>query len=274
MDKYVRLLPAVLFCGLFVPAVCLGQKGIITLASATTTENAGLYSAILPTFTQQTGIDVRVLSVGTGHAINIARSGDAEVLLVHHKPSEEKFVADGYGLRRFDLMYNDFLLVGPADDPAGIAGQSSADQALRNIFYCNCRFVSRGDDSGTHKMELALWQDININRTLYSGNWYLETGGGMGTTLNVASAMGAYTFVDRGTWLRYSVNSGLTTMVEDDPKLYNQYGVVLANPALHPKINSDEEQIFLKWLLSKQGQSAINDFKINGQQAFVANALE
>jgi tungstate transport system substrate-binding protein len=244
----------------------------ITVASTTSTANSGLFDAILPKFEKETVIQVRVVAVGTGKAIRLARSGDADVLFVHHKPSEEKFVADGFGIERFDVMYNDFLLVGPKSDPAGIKGSSKATDALQKIAKNSSLFASRGDDSGTNKKERALWKAASLDPKSASGGWYRETGSGMGATLNVASGMNAYAMTDRATWLKFKNKGDLTILTEGDPALFNQYGIILVNEAKHPHVKSALGQQFVDWIISDAGQTLINDYKIKGKQAFFANA--
>lgn len=244
----------------------------ITLVGTTSTDNSGLYGKILPLFTSKTGIKVRVVSVGTGRAINIAKNGDADVLLVHHRPSEEEFVAKGYGVKRYDVMYNDFILVGPKDDPAGIKGYKSVVEGMALIANSESIFVSRGDDSGTHKKELSLWGMAGINAAKHSGTWYREAGAGMGATLNTASAMPAYTLSDRGTWLKFENRGGLRMLVENDPLLFNYYGVILINPERHPHIKARMGQAFIDWITGAEGQAAINAYRIEGRQAFFPNA--
>ena len=247
------------------------QDRFITVASTTSTENSGLYEFLIPKFTAQSGIDVRVVAVGTGQAIKLARNGDADVLLVHHKESEEQFVKEGFGELRFDLMYNDFVIVGPREDPAGVRGLKDAQAALRAIADKSKLFVSRGDDSGTHKKELNLWQVAGI-RPSEGIDWYRETGSGMGRTLNVASELDAYVLTDRATWLRFKNKGSLELLLEGDTRLFNQYGIILVSADKHPHIKSEEGQQFLDWMLSPQGQNAINSYTIDGQQAFFANA--
>lgn len=244
----------------------------ITVASTTSTENSGLFKYLLPIFEKKSGIEVRVVAVGTGQAIGIAERGDADVLFVHHKPSEEKFVADGYGVRRFDVMYNDFIVVGPKADPAGIRGDKSATDALRKIAAAKAPFASRADDSGTYKLELELWAAAGVDPKPASGQWYRETGSGMGTTLNTASGMGAYALTDRGTWISFKNRGDLEQLVEGDPKLFNQYGVTLVNPAKFPQVKTADGQAFIDWLLSPEGQAAIAGYTIEGQQLFYPNA--
>lgn len=244
----------------------------ITVASTTSTKNSGLYDAILPQFTAETGVDVRVVSVGTGQAIRNAMNGDADVLLVHHTPSEEKFVADGYGVERFDVMYNDFVLIGPKSDPAGIRGGADVTTALTAIAKAEAPFASRGDDSGTNKKELDLWKNTGIDPRVSSGSWYRETGSSMGATLNTATAMGAYIMSDRATWLKFGNKGDLEILVEGDERMFNQYGVILVNPERHPHVKRDLGQSFIDWLTGDTGQKAIAAYKIQGAQAFFPNA--
>ena len=248
------------------------QDQYITVASTTSTENSGLFGELLPKFQDQTGIEVRVVAVGTGQAIELARNGDADVLFVHHKASEEQFVAEGFGLERHDVMYNDFVIVGPASDPANIKGSKDVADAMAKIAAAEAPFASRGDDSGTHKAELALWQEAGVDVAGASGSWYRETGSGMGPTLNTAAGMDAYALTDRGTWLSFENRQNLEIVVEGDPRLFNQYGIILVNPEKHPHVKADLGQTFIDWVLSEDGQQAIADFQINGQQAFFPNA--
>ena len=273
MHRRSVLFGALLAAGLglsFGPA--LAQDQFITVASTTSTENSGLFDELLPKFQKETGIEVRVVAVGTGQAIELARNGDADVLFVHHKPSEEQFVADGFGVERHEVMYNDFVIVGPAADPAGIKDSKDAVDALAKIAAAKAPFASRGDDSGTHKAELALWQKAGIDVAGASGTWYRETGSGMGPTLNTAAGMDAYALTDRGTWLSFENPQNLEILVEGDPRLFNQYGIILVNPEKHPHVKADLGQKFVDWVLSDEGQDAISAFKINGQQAFFPNA--
>jgi len=244
----------------------------ILLQSTTSTANSGLYDYILPMFTQKTGIQVNVVAVGTGQAIKNAQNGDADVLLVHAKPAEEKFVSEGYGLQRFDVMYNDFIIVGPASDPAGVAGMQDAPAALRQIARAKAVFASRGDNSGTHKKEMSLWKTAGIDPLGASGDWYRETGSGMGTTLNTAVGMDAYTLTDRGTWISFRNKGDFRILVEGDTKLFNQYGVILVNPEKHPHVQAAAGQAFIDWILSDAGQSAIAAYRLDGQQLFFPNA--
>jgi tungstate transport system substrate-binding protein len=253
-----------------VPGVAADR--FITVASTTSTENSGLFRHLLPLFQQETGIAVRVVAVGTGQAIELAQRGDADVLFVHHTPSEEQFVAAGFGVVRFDVMYNDFVVVGPRADPAGITGMSDVAAALAQVAAKPTLFVSRGDDSGTHKLELSLWKTAGVNVAAASGTWYREAGAGMGATLNTASGLDAYTLTDRGTWLSFKNRGNLLVLVEGDRRLFNQYGVILVNPQKHPHVKATDGQAFIDWLLSDNGQQAIAAFRIEGEQAFFPNA--
>jgi tungstate transport system substrate-binding protein len=252
------------------PAVA--QQTSILVQSTTSTQNTGLYEYLLPKFTAKTGIGVNVVAVGTGQAIRNAMNGDGDVLLVHDKPAEEKFVAEGYGVERFDVMYNDFIVVGPGNDPAGIAGMKDTKAAMKKIADKKNLFASRGDNSGTHAKELALWKAAGVDPVAASGTWYRETGSGMGATLNTAVGMGAYALTDRGTWISFKNKGNYKIVVEGDPELFNQYGVMLVNPTKFPNVKAKQGQAFIDWLLSDEGQAAIADFKIEGQQLFFPNA--
>lgn len=247
------------------------EKRII-LQSTTSTANSGLYEAILPQFTARTGIEVSVVAVGTGQAIRNAVNGDGDVLLVHARRAEEAFVAEGHGVRRFDVMYNDFVLVGPGADPAGVDRLPDAVTALTRIALASARFASRGDNSGTHKRELALWQAAGIDVESHSGRWYLETGSGMGATLNIAIGLQAYTLTDRGTWISFGNKQAHRILVEGDAALLNQYGVILVNPARHPRVRAEAGQAFIDWLIGPEGQDAIGAYRVNDQQLFIPNA--
>ncbi|HMB47957.1 MAG TPA: extracellular solute-binding protein [Afifellaceae bacterium] len=244
----------------------------IVVQSTTSTQNSGLYDYLLPIFEKKTGIEVRVVAVGTGQAIKNAVNGDGDVLLVHAKSAEEKFVADGFGVKRFDLMYNDFVVVGPDADPAGIAGSSDIVAALGKLAEGGKTFVSRGDDSGTHKKELSLWREAKIEPESASGGWYRESGSGMGATLNIAVGMDGYTLTDRATWIKFGNKADHKIVVEGDNRLFNQYGVILVNKDKHPNVKSELGQTFIDWLLSPEGQKAISDHKVNGEPLFVPNA--
>ncbi|WP_171121147.1 MULTISPECIES: substrate-binding domain-containing protein [unclassified Ruegeria] len=267
--KFVRA--ALVTLGLTVtPAVA--EAPFIVVQSTTSTQNSGLLDYILPGFEAETGIDVRVVAVGTGQAIRNAINGDGDVLLVHAKPAEQKFVADGWGVERFDVMYNDFVLVGPKSDPAKVKGGTDIAAALTAVSKAEAPFASRGDDSGTHKAELDHWAAAGIDPTEASGTWYRETGSGMGATLNVASGMGAYALTDRATWQSFGNKGNLDILVEGDPRLFNQYGVILVNPEKHPGVRAAAGQRFIDWLIGPDGQAAIESYKLDGQQLFFPNA--
>ncbi len=244
----------------------------IFIQSTTSTANSGLYDHLLPSFTQASGIEVNVVAVGTGQAIKNAQNCDGDVLLVHAKTAEQKFVAAGGGMFRYDLMYNDFVLVGPQSDPAGVRGAAGILAALERIADSTSLFASRGDDSGTHKKELSLWKDAGINPDDASGKWYRETGSGMGATLNTGIGMGAYVMTDRATWITFGNKQDYEIHVEGDASLFNQYGVVLVNPERCPSVKAKEGQVFVDWLLSEDGQNAIASYKVDGQQLFFPNA--
>jgi tungstate transport system substrate-binding protein len=254
------------------PVALRADDKFIIVQSTTSTQNSGLFDHILPMFQKKTGIEVRVVAVGTGQALKNAMNGDGDVVLVHSKPDEEKFVADGYGLKRHDVMYNDYVIVGPASDPAKIAGLKEAPDALKLIAKAEAPFTSRADDSGTHKAELKLWEPAGVNPKQASGTWYLETGSGMGATLNTAVGKQAYALTDRGTWLSFANKGDFKVLVEGDPKLFNQYGVILVNPEKHPNVKAKEGQSFVDWLISPEGQAAIASYKIDDQQLFFPNA--
>ncbi len=245
---------------------------LLTLASTTSTENSGLFAHILPKFEAASGIRVRVVAVGTGQAIRLARNGDADVVLVHHTPSEEGLVADGVGLARYDVMFNDFVLVGPAGDPAGVRGLARPSAALAKIAATGSAFASRGDDSGTHMAERDLWRGTGVDLEAASGRWYRELGAGMGATLNAAVAMNAYALSDRASWIAFANKGELTVLVEGDPALRNQYGVVALDPARHPHVAAAASRAFVAWLLSATGQAAIASYRVDGQQLFFPNA--
>lgn len=266
-----------MFRAWFLAACCLSQtvsasEQFIIVQSTTSTKNSGLLDHLIPKFREKTGIDVRVVAVGTGQALKNARNGDGDVLLVHAKPAEEQFVANGYGVERFDIMYNDFVIVGPKPDPAKVKGSKDAPQALARIANTKSIFVSRGDDSGTHKKERALWTLAYIDVEGSPGSWYRETGSGMGATLNVAAGMNAYALTDRATWIAFGNKGDLEIVVEGDQRLFNQYGVILVNPAKHTHVKVKQGQAFLNWLRGSKGQAAIAEFKVSGQQLFIPNA--
>lgn len=244
----------------------------IVVQSTTSTQASGLYEALLPTFQETSGIEVRVVAVGTGQALTNAENCDGDVLLVHARAAEEAFVEKGFGASRTDLMYNDFVIVGPDSDPAGIKGMEEAVPALQKLASRKSLFASRGDDSGTHKAEMALWQTAGIDAAESSGDWYRETGSGMGPTLNTAVGMGAYTLTDRATWISFENKGKLNIMVEGDSSLFNQYGVIPVSPEHCPNVKQAAAKVFTDWLLSDDGQSAINAYQVDGQQLFFANA--
>jgi tungstate transport system substrate-binding protein len=249
------------------------QDKSIVVASTTSTQDSGLFGHILPLFKAKTGIDVKVVSQGTGQALDTGRRGDADVVFVHAKPQEEKFVADGFGVKRFPVMYNDFILVGPNSDPGAIKGTKDIVAALKAIKAKGAPFISRGDKSGTHAAELALWKVAGIDIAgADKGPWYKEIGQGMGAALNTASASNGYVLADRGTWLSFRNRGDLVISVEGDNRLFNQYGVILVSPVKHAHVKKDFGQSFIDWLVSPEGQKAIADYKINGQQLFFPNA--
>ena len=248
------------------------QDRFIILQSTTSTQNSGLYDHILPMFTGPTGIEVRVVAVGTGQAIRNAANGDGDVLLVHARSAEEQFVADGHGVARFDVMYNDFVVVGPPSDPAEVAGMTDVVAALTKIAATGSRFASRGDDSGTNMAELRLWREAGVDVQAASGGWYRETGSGMGATLNTGIGMGAYVMTDRATWVSFGNKGDHRVVVEGDPRLFNQYGIILVNPEKHPRVKADPGRQFVDWILSGEGQAAIADFRVDGAQLFFPNA--
>jgi tungstate transport system substrate-binding protein len=253
------------------PAVA--QVRFITVASTTSTEQSGLFKHILPAFEQKTGINVRVVALGTGQALDVGRRGDADVVFVHARAAEEKFLAEGHGVRRFPVMYNDFVLVGPRSDPAKVAGSKDITEALAKIQSTQSPFISRGDNSGTHIAELALWKAAGIDLAKVKGPWYRDTGQGMGPALNSASSMNAYVLSDRGTWLAFRNRGDLAIAVEGDKRLFNQYGVMLVNPDKHPTVKRELGQAFIDWIVSPEGQQAIAEFRIGGEQLFFPNAV-
>jgi tungstate transport system substrate-binding protein len=250
------------------------QDKSIVVASTTSTQDSGLFGHILPLFAAKTGITVRVVAQGTGQALDTARRGDADVVFVHAKAQEEKFVAEGFGVKRFDVMYNDFVLVGPKSDPAKVKGSRDILAALQAIHTTASPFVSRGDKSGTHVAELALWQAAGLDPAGAKPAWYREIGQGMGAALNTAGAMGAYVLSDRGTWISFKNKRELEIVVEGDRRLFNQYGIILVNPAKHRHVKKDLGLAFIDWIVSAEGQNAIRSYKIDGQQLFFPNADE
>ena len=252
------------------PAVA--QDKYIVVASTTSTEQSGLFGHILPAFQKKTGIQVRVVALGTGQALDLARRGDADVVFVHARSAEEKFLAEGHGVKRFDVMYNDFVLIGPKSDPAKVSGGRDILDALKKIKSASAPFVSRGDKSGTNIAELDLWKAAGIDIAGVKGPWYRDTGQGMGPALNTASAMNAYILSDRGTWISFKNRGELAIAVEGDKRLFNQYGVMLVNPAKHRNVKKDLGQAFVDWVISPEGQKTIAEYKIGGEQLFFPNA--
>jgi tungstate transport system substrate-binding protein len=248
------------------------QEKFITVASTTSTEQSGLFPHLLPRFEQKTGIKVRVVALGTGQALDLARRGDADVVFVHARSAEDKFLAEGEGVKRFPVMYNDFVLVGPKSDPAKVGGGKDILAALTKVQTAAAPFVSRGDKSGTHIAELDLWKAAGIDIDKAKGPWYRDTGQGMGPALNTASSMNAYILTDRGTWLSFKNRGDLVILVEGDKRLFNQYGVMLVNPEKHPTVKKELGQMFVDWVISPEGQKAIAEYKINGEQLFYPNA--
>jgi tungstate transport system substrate-binding protein len=268
--KFTQLAMAALIY--VVPSFAVAQDKSIVVASTTSTQDSGLFGHILPLFKAKMGIDVRVVAQGTGQALDTGRRGDADVVFVHAKSQEEQFVADGYGVKRFDVMYNDFLLIGPKADPANAKGGNDILSALRAIHLSNALFVSRGDKSGTHAAELVLWKAAVLDPAGAKPAWYKEIGQGMGAALNASAAMSAYVLADRGTWLSFRNKSALEIIVEGDEALFNQYGIMLVNPARHPAVKRELGQAFVDWIVSADGQNAIRSYGIDGQQLFFPNA--
>jgi tungstate transport system substrate-binding protein len=267
--KYLAVATAFALASFAAPS--WAQDRFITVASTTSTEQSGLFGYLLPIFKGKSGIDVHVIAQGTGQALDTGRRGDADVVFVHDTVSEEKFVAEGAGVKRFPVMYNDFVIVGPESDPAGVKGSKDVAASLKKIAEAKAPFLSRGDDSGTHKAELRLWKLADIDpKTI--GDSYKSTGSGMGPTLNTASSVNGYAMTDRGTWLAFKNRGDLEVVVEGDVKLFNQYGVILVNPEKHPSVKKEDGQAFIDWLVSPEGQQAIAGYKIGGQQLFFPNA--
>jgi tungstate transport system substrate-binding protein len=261
-------------CGLLLGSpVTRAETPFITVQSTTSTENSGLFGYLLPLFTAKTGVEVRVVAVGTGQAIKNAQNGDGDVLLVHARADEEKFVAEGWGVKRFDVMYNDFIIAGPGEDPAKISGTTDPVAGLKAIAAARAAFISRGDDSGTHKAELKLWKEAGVDAKAASGTWYREAGQGMGATLNMASSSAAYVLADRASWSAFVNKGNLVVAVQNSKLLHNPYGVTLVNPEKHPNVKAKEGQMFVDWIISSEGQQAIAGFKINGEQQFFPTAV-
>ncbi len=264
------LLPAVLLVGF--PHGAMSEEKLIVVASTTSTQDSGLFGYLLPRFKEKPGIDVKVVAQGTRQALETGRRGDADVVFVHARPQEEKFVAEGFGVKRLPVMYNDFVLIGPKQDPAGVKGSNDVVAAFKAVAKKGAPFVSRGDKSGTHMAELNLWKAADLDPTRHKGDWYREIGQGMGAALNTASSMNAYVLADRGTWISFKNRGDLDILVEGDRRLFNQYGVILVNPAKHPQVKKDLGQAFIDWLVSPEGQKVIADYKIDGLQLFYPNA--
>ena len=272
MKKLLHFLAAsVLFATYLQVSIASAQDKSIVVSSTTSTEQSGLFNYLLPIFKMKTGIEVKVVAVGTGQALDIGRRGDADVVFVHDKPAEEKFVEEGFSTKRYEVMYNDFVLIGPKSDPAKIGGGKDIQVALQKIAISQASFISRGDKSGTHAAELRYWKGVGITPSS-SQSWYKETGSGMGPALNTAAAMNGYILVDRGTWLSFKNRGDLLILVQGDPKLFNQYGVMLVNPAKFPHVKKAGGQEFIDWLISKNGQDVIASYKIDGEQLFFPNA--
>jgi tungstate transport system substrate-binding protein len=262
----------VLIAALLLASPALAQDKFIVVASTTSTEQSGLFSHLLPAFEKDTGIKVRVVALGTGQALDLARRGDADVVFVHDQAAEEKFIAEGFGVKRQPVMYNDFVLVGPKSDPAKVGGGKDILDAMRKVAGAQAPFVSRGDKSGTHAAELRYWKDAGVDLDAKKGAWYKDTGSGMGPTLNTASSMNGYVLTDRGTWLSFKNRGDLAILVEGDRRLFNQYGVILVNPARHAHVKKDLGQQFIDWVVGPKGQAAIASYKVGGEQLFFPNA--
>jgi len=274
ISRRMMMIAATLAVAIFITPVHAQDKSIV-VSSTTSTQDSGLFGYILPLFKQKTGIDVKVVAQGTGQALDTGRRGDADVVFVHAKSAEEKFLAEGAGVKRYPVMYNDFVLIGPKNDPAGVKGMKDIAKALQMIKDKQAPFISRGDRSGTHIAELALWnKDAGIDIEKDKGPWYKSIGQGMGAALNTASASNAYVLSDRGTWISFKNKGDLAIAVEGDKRLFNQYGVMLVNPAKHPNVKQDLGQQFIDWLVSPEGQKTIADYKINGEQLFYPNAKD
>lgn len=260
--------------GATVASPAAAQGKYITLASTSSTEQSGLFGFILPIFQQRSGIAVRVVALGTGQALDLARRGDADVVFVHDEAAERRFVSEGHGVERKSVMYNDFVLIGPRDDPAKVGGGNDIAAALQRIQSAQAPFVSRGDRSGTHAAEMRLWTEAGVDIAARKGAWYRETGSGMGPTLNTASSMNAYLLADRGTWLSFRNRGDLQILVQGDKRLVNQYGVILVNPARHPHVKREAGQRFIDWIVSAEGQRAVAQYRIDGEPVFFPNAAK
>jgi tungstate transport system substrate-binding protein len=274
INRRTVIVAAALAAAILTTPVCAQDKSIV-VSSTTSTQDSGLFGYILPLFKEKTGIDVKVIAQGTGQALDTGRRGDSDVVFVHAKSAEEKFLAEGEGVKRYPVMYNDFVLIGPKSDPAGIKGMKDIAKALQTIKDKQADFISRGDRSGTHIAELALWnKDAGIDIEKEKGPWYKSIGQGMGAALNIAGASNGYVLSDRGTWLSFKNKGDLQILVEGDKRLFNQYGVTLVNPAKHPNVKKELGQAFIDWLISPEGQKAIASYKINGEQLFYPNASD
>jgi len=269
MGMMLKIVLAMLVCTL-----AQAQTRFITVASTTSTEQSGLFKHLLPLFEKKAGFQVRVVALGTGQALDMGRRGDADVVFVHARPLEEKFVAEGFGVKRHEVMYNDFVLIGPKSDPARVVGGRDALEAFRKVRAMQASFVSRGDRSGTHFSELEIWKAAAIDIAKEKGSWYRDTGQGMGPALNTAAGMNAYILADRGTWLSFKNRAELRIVLEGDPRLFNQYGIILVSPAKHPSVKREMGQAFIDWVTSPDGQAAIAAYKIGGEQLFFPNAKD
>lgn len=271
MSKYFTFAATLALALLTNPLMAGAEEKSIILQSTTSTENSGLLNHLIPIFKKDTGIRIHVVAVGTGQALKNARNGDGDVLLVHAKSAEEKFVIEGYGVERFDVMFNDFVILGPKNDPAKVKDFKDVTKGLAQIANKKASFISRGDDSGTHKKELNLWKNAGV--TLNKDQiWYRESGSGMGSTLNIAAGMGGYVMSDRATWIAFKNKANLEILIEGDKRLFNQYGVILVNPAKHKNVKAKLGQTFIDWLIGEKGQAAIKSFKVDGKQLFFPNA--
>jgi len=269
MGMMLKIVLAMLVCTL-----AQAQTRFITVASTTSTEQSGLFKHLLPLFEKKAGFQVRVVALGTGQALDMGKRGDADVVFVHARPLEEKFVAEGFGVKRHEVMYNDFVLIGPKSDPARVVGGRDALEAFRKVRAMQASFVSRGDRSGTHFSELEIWKAAGIDIAKARGSWYRDTGQGMGPALNTAAGMNAYILADRGTWLSFKNRAELRIVLEGDPRLFNQYGIILVSPAKHPSVKREMGQAFIDWVTSPDGQAAIAAYKIGGEQLFFPNAKD
>ena len=267
MKRFAFVLAILVWCG-----SASAQDRAITVASTTSTEQSGLFGYLLPRFKEATGIGVKVVAVGTGQALDIGRRGDADVVFVHDRAAEDKFMSEGQGVKRYDVMYNDFVIVGPKADPAHIAGDKDVADAMRKIAAAKTPFISRGDRSGTYEAELRLWKIAGIDLSAVKGDWYREIGQGMGPALNMAASSNAYLLSDRGTWLSFKNRGDLVILTEGDKRLFNQYGVMLVNPEKHPNVKAKDGQAFVDWLISQKGQETIAGYKVGGEQLFFPNA--